>query len=67
MQNYFSLKNKIKPSLIKSQLLVEPSCRSGFLTTEAKVAFAKLRQIFIDVPIFHYFDPKYHIELKLIF
>lgn len=44
--------------LAKSKLLVEPSSRVGFLILRARLVFAKLRQIFINASIHHYFDPK---------
>ena len=32
-----------------------------FLIVNARKAFTKLRQVFIEAPILNYFDPKYHI------
>ena len=37
---------------------------SGFLTPKARLAFTKLRQVFMNTPILHYFDPKCHIWIK---
>lgn len=36
-------KNKVKPSLVKSQLLVELNSGRGFSTLRARLAFAQLR------------------------
>lgn len=33
----------------------------GFLIPGDRLAFIKLRKVFIKALIFHYFDPKYHI------
>ena len=33
----------------------------SFLTPKAKLAFTQLKQAFVEAPIFHHFDPKYHI------
>lgn len=35
-----------------------------FLISEARLTFAKLRQVFIKASIFHYLDQKYHIWFK---
>lgn len=40
------------------------SSRSGFLTFEAKIAFAQLRQAFIKVLILQHFDPERHIWIE---
>lgn len=37
--------------------------KTGFLTSEAKVAFTKLRKTFIEAPILCYFDLVYHIQI----
>ena len=34
---------------------------SDFFTHRARLAFAKLRQMFVKVPIFYHFDPEGHI------
>lgn len=47
-----------------SKLLVEPSSKANFLTFEVRLAFAKLRQVFIKAPIFYYFDPEWHIQFE---
>ena len=31
---------------------------TGFLISEARLAFTQLRQAFIEAPIFHYFNPE---------
>ena len=38
--------------------------RSDFPTPGAKLAFPELRQAFLKAPIFHYFDPKRHMQIK---
>lgn len=37
----------------------------GFFTSAARLAFTKLRQVFVKAPILHHFDPKYHIQMKI--
>lgn len=37
---------------------------TGFFISGARVVFIKLRQIFIETLILHYFDPEYHIEIE---
>ena len=37
---------------------------SNFLTSEAKLAFSRLRQAFIEAPILHHFDPKRYIRIE---
>ena len=37
---------------------------SGFLTSEAKRVFTKLRQAFIKAPILHHFNPEHHIQFE---
>ena len=37
---------------------------SGFLTSGARKAFTKLRQVFIKAPILHHFDPERHIRVE---
>lgn len=56
--------NKIKPSLAKSQLLIEPSSGSSFLTSKARLAFAELRQTSIEALILYHFDIKYYIWVE---
>lgn len=34
-----------------------------FLISEARLAFTKLRQVFIKVPILYHFDLEYHIQI----
>lgn len=50
--------------LAQFKLLVELSSRVDFLTLEARLLFIKLKQAFINVPIFHHFDLKYNIWIK---
>ena len=38
---------------------------SDFFTPKARLAFTKLRQVFVKVSIFYYFDPKYYIWIKM--
>ena len=40
------------------------SSRSGFLTFEARQAFTKLRQAFIEAPILHDFDLDCYIRIE---
>ena len=35
-----------------------------FHTSKARLAFTKLRQIFVKAPIFYYFDPECHIWIE---
>ena len=37
---------------------------SSVLTSEAKLAFLRLRQAFIEVPILYHFDPEHHIRIE---
>ena len=37
---------------------------SSFLTSEAKLAFLRLRQTFTEAPILHHFDPKRYIRIE---
>ena len=37
---------------------------SNFLTSEAKLAFSRLRQAFTEAPILHHFDPKRYIRIE---
>ena len=39
---------------------------SNFLTTEAKLAFSRLRQAFIEASILHHFDPKRYIQIETV-
>ena len=38
--------------------------KSGFLPSEARMAFTKLRQAFVTAPIFHHFDPERYIRVE---
>lgn len=44
-----------------SNIKAEP----GFLIFESRLAFIKLRKIFIKALIFYYFDPKCHIKIEI--
>lgn len=61
------IKNKIRLSLAKIQLLVEPNSGLCFLTQEAKLTFVELRRIFIKALTFHHFDLKCHICVEIDF
>ena len=37
---------------------------SDFFTLRAKLAFTKLRQVFLKAPILHHFDPEQHIRIE---
>ena len=37
---------------------------TDFFTPEARLAFTRLRQAFVEALILHYFDPKSHIRIK---
>ena len=37
---------------------------SIFMTSEAKLAFLRLRQAFTEAPILHHFDPKRYIRIE---
>ena len=37
---------------------------TGFLTPEARLAFTRLRQAFVEAPILHHFDPESHIRIE---
>ena len=36
----------------------------GFFTSEARIAFTKLKQAFIKAPILHHFDLEYYIQIE---
>ncbi len=36
-----------------------------FFSVDAKRAFTKLRQAFIEAPILNHFDPEYHIQIEM--
>ena len=57
-------KNLVNSFLAKSQAFAQ-GFGLGFITLEAKQVFTKLRQDFIKVPIFHYFDSDYHIWIEI--
>ena len=52
-------------NLTKSKnLFKSKKTKSGFLTSGAKKAFTKLRQVFIKASILQHFDPKRHIQVQ---
>ena len=69
-------KGKNQAKMTKSKILVKsknpdfpPNSRNkeagtGFLTSEARLAFIQLRQAFVKVPILHYFDLESHIRIE---
>lgn len=50
--------------LTKFKLLIKTSPKSGFLTFEARLAFVKLKKVFIKALILYYFDLKYYIYIE---
>ena len=36
-----------------------------FLTANARWAFTKLRQVFVEIPILNHFDLKHHIRIEI--
>lgn len=59
-------KNMVIPDFpAKFKLLVETSFRLDFLISEARLIFVKLRQVFIEIPAFHYFYPEYYICVEI--
>ena len=38
--------------------------RSDFCTPKARLAFTKLRQVFVKALIFYHFDSEYHIRIE---
>ena len=54
-------KSSKSKNLSKSKKTVE----LDFLTPGAKLVFTKLRQAFFKAPIFHHFDPEYHIRIEM--
>ena len=68
-------KGKNQAKTTKSKILVKsknhdfPKSRpeeagTGFLTPEARLAFTRLRQAFVEAPILHHFDPESHIRIE---
>ena len=66
-------KNPVKTT--KSKILVKSKnydfpkfrlekARTGFFTSEARLAFIQLRQVFVKAPIFHYFNPESYIWIE---
>ena len=53
-----------KMSKFKNMSKFKKIVELDFLILRARLAFTKLRQIFVKVPIFHHFDPKRHIQIK---
>ena len=62
-QDKSSSKNLVKSFLDKSQASAQ-GFRSGFLTPGASQFFTRLRQAFIELSRFHYFDPDCHIWIE---
>lgn len=46
-------------------MLAKSSSRLGFFILKTRLAFAKLRQIFIKATILHYFNLKCHMQIKI--
>ena len=71
-----SIKRKNYAKMTKSKILVKSKnldfppnsknmeARSGFFTLEARLAFTKLRQAFMEASIPHHFDSEYHIQIE---
>lgn len=59
-------KKDLKSAKLKNLIVMEPNFGVGFLTPKARLAFTKLRQIFIEASIFNYFYLEYHIQIKSI-
>ncbi len=58
-------KNWIRAKKSKAFRAKNLSSQSGsFLTFEARKAFIKLRQAFVEAPILNHFDPKRHIRIE---
>ena len=38
--------------------------KTGFLTPKARLTFIQLRQMFVETPIFHHFNPECHIWIE---
>ena len=51
--------------LSKSKNLSKKTVGSDFLIPGTKLAFAKLRQTFVKVLIFYYFDPERYIQIEM--
>ena len=75
--NYISsTKKKNQAKITKFKILVKSKnhdfplnsknveAEPGFLISKAKLAFTKLRQAFVEAPISHYFNLKYHIRIE---
>ena len=69
------IKEKNQAKTTKSKILVKsknhdfPKSRpeeagTGFLTPEARLAFTRLRQAFVEAPILHHFNPESHIRIE---
>ena len=52
-------------NLFKKSSKCQKTVGLDFLTPKARLAFFKLRQTFVKAPIFHYFDPEYHIWVEM--
>ena len=53
-----------KTSKSKNLSKSKKTVKSDFLIPKARLMFIELRQAFIKAPIFHHFDPEYHIQIK---
>ena len=53
-----------KRSKFKNSSKTKKTVESDFFTPEAKLAFIKLRQAFLKVPILYHFDPERHIQIE---
>lgn len=58
-------KNWIRLCLAKFQLLAELNFGPDFVASAARLVFAELRQLFIEISIFHSFDSKFNIQFKI--
>ena len=68
-------KGKNQAKTTKSKILVKsknhdyPKFRTeeagtGFFTPKARLVFTQLRQVFVEAPIFHHFDPESYIRIE---
>ena len=68
-------KRKNQAKTTKSKILIKSKnhnflksrteeARTGFLTPKARLAFTKLRQVFVEAPILHHFDLESHIQIE---
>ncbi len=57
-------KKWIRAKKVKASRAKNLGQSGSFLTSEAKKAFTKLRQAFVETPILNHFDPERHIRIK---